>query len=482
MSKIKAGVFIIGFLSLVQIGRAQFDSQSPYSYYGIGNPVGNTLQNGFAMGGVGHALRDSCAINWINPASYSSIMVTQLVFGFEGNFLTRQENGASINNSSVFINQFGIGVPIIHKHKFLNWGMYLGYAPYSNVGYKLADTATVIIGTDTMDAVYNYVGTGGLNRLTWGNGFQLGRHFSLGFNLNYTFGISNRIRTLLLPSDLGYLSSRVDEKTNVNNFSFDIGAQGYFNFNVKRYRLPKRTVYAKTDSTSRRVIVRPNSERDDHGAIDKKYQVTIGGTYNYGGPFQAGFEQVGIQFFQGSFAVDTFLLNPNGNGEIVMPHAFGAGIALANPGIWTLSADFNYKLWNSFKYFDQPDLVLYNSYSLHLGAEWNPYFSDKINAKKGRFWKNIVFRTGARYYSRYYRPDTNPVDEVAFSFGLGLPFGFSPSYDEDLRKHIIISYINVGLEGGIANSRTGGLVNESFFRFSLALSLRDKWFIKRRYN
>lgn len=490
MSKIKTGVFIIGFFSLVQVSRAQFDSQSPYSYFGIGNPVGNTLQNGFAMGGVSHALRDSCFINWVNPASYSSIMTTQLVFGFEGNFLNRQEGGATLHNNNLFINQFGIGVPIMHKHKFVNWGMYLGYSPYSQVGYKLADTNTVVINTDTMNAIYNYAGTGGLNRLTWGNGFQLGKNFSLGFNLNYTFGTSNRIRTLLLPADMGYLSSRVDEKTNVSNFSFDIGAQGYFNFKVKRYKYPKRLVIPsnKTLGTKRTVKKLSINERDDLAVRDADYQVVFGGTYNYGGPFQAGFEQVGIQFFQGSFAVDTFLLNPSGTGEIIMPHAFGAGVALSNPGIWTVSADFNYKLWNSFRYFDQPDLVFYNSYSLHLGAEWTPLIKkdgesvDRLSAKSGRFWKNINYRIGARYYNRYYRPDNNPVDEVAFSFGLGLPFGFSTRFDEDMRKSIIISYINFGIEGGFANSRTSGLVNESFVRFNLSLTLRDKWFVKFKYN
>ncbi len=471
---------------MIQISRAQFDTQSPYSYYGIGNPVGNTLQNGFSMGGVSHSLRDSCAINFMNPASYSSLNVTSLVFGFEGNFLTRNEQGQTLRNNNVFINQFGLGIPVMHKHTFLNWGMYVGYSPHSFVGYKLADTAQVVMNTDTMQAVYNYYGTGGLNRLTWGNGFQLGKNFSIGVNLNYTFGISNRTRSVLLPADQGYLSSRVDEKTNVNSFSFDVGAQGYFNFKVKRYRLPKRIVTPKNDSLKipRIVKILPDSMRDDNGKRDGNYKVVIGGTYNYGNSFMAGFDQVGIQYFAGSLAVDTFLLNPSGTGEIRMPHAFGGGISLSNEGIWTIAADFNYKLWNNFYYFDQPTLVFNNSYSVHLGGEYSPYFEDRfgIGPKKSRFFKNIVYRAGARYYNRYYSPDTKPVDELAFSFGLGLPFGFNSSYDEDLRKQIIISYINVGVEGGFANSRGGGLVNESFVRFNLSVTLRDKWFIKRRYN
>lgn len=458
MLKLKKFIIFFTVLFTVQWSRAQFDSHSPYSYFGIGTPVSNTLQNGFAMGGIAHGLRDSCFVNFINPASYASLDVTQLTFAFEGNFLTRIDKGASYNNNNIFINQFGIGVPIIHRHKFVSWGMYLGYAPYSNVGYRLAQTAEVINGSDTLTANYNYTGAGGLNKITWGNGFSLGKNFSLGFNLHYLFGVSNRTRTLELPINMGYLSSRVDERTTVNAVNFDAGFQSYFNFFVKRK--------SKVADTLR------------------KYQFVIGGTYNYGSSFDAQFSQLGIQYPSTAAAVDTFLLNPDSKGNISMPHSFGLGVLLTNTNIWKVGVDFNYSLWSGFKYFDQPSLSFNDSYSLHLGTEYTPVFADKANAKKGGdFFKHIVYRAGARYNNRFFRPDGNPVDEVAFSLGLGLPFAFDAYWrDEDGKKNTILSYVNLGFEGGFANSRTSGLVNESFFRFTVSLTLRDKWFIKTRYH
>jgi hypothetical protein len=442
---------------MVQLGRAQFDTQSPYSYYGIGNPVSNTLQNGFAMGGVAQGLKDSAFINTLNPASYASLDVTQLVFGFEGNFLTRTENGLDYRNSNVFINQFGLGIPVMHRHRFVNWGMFIGYSPVSHVGYKLTESSTVIINTDTMTAKYTYTGTGGLNKITWGNGFQLGKNFSLGLNLQYLFGTSNRSRTLELPIDKGYLSSRVDEKTSVGALTFDAGFQTFFNFNVKRK-------HRGSDSL-------------------RKYQVVIGGTYNYGNSFNAGFSQLGIQYPATAGSVDTFLLNPDSKGIISMPHGFGVGVLLSNTNVWKVAADFNYKAWSGFKYFDQPSLSFNNSYSFHVGTEYTPRFPSQLDAQqKGRFFKNIAYRVGVRYYSRFYRPDTKPVDEFAVSVGFGLPFGFLKSYDEERGLQTILSYINIGFEGGVGNSRGGGLVNESFYRFTIAVTLRDKWFIKRRYN
>lgn len=476
-------LLIIVIFCTAQFSRAQFDTESPYSYYGIGNPVGNPLQNGFAMGGISQALRDSCYINYLNPASYSSNDVTTLIFGFEGNFLTRTDLGQTFNNNNLFINQFGIAIPVIHKHRFLNWGMYLGYAPFSHVGYKLSDSSTVIMGTDTMLARYNYTGAGGLNKLTFGHGFQLGRHLSLGVNLHYIFGTSSRIRTLDLPAASGYLSSRVEEKTRVNSFSFDAGIQTYFQFRVKRYTTPRRYVFPKEEgqTTFRKDSIVPNKNRKFD--FNHKYQVVIGASYNFGNSIDAGFEQLGIQYLAGTFNVnvDTFLLNPSASGNITMPHGFGGGISLINPGKWMVSADFNYKMWSAFRYFDQPDLVFTNSFSLHLGAEYTPYFENKYTGKRS-FFKNLVYRAGVRYYNRFYQPDSKPVDEFGFSFGMGLPFGFNKSFDADANQKIIISYVNFGVEGGVANTRGGGLVNESFFRFTIGVTLRDKWFNKRYYN
>jgi hypothetical protein len=454
MLKLKTCIFFAVFCSMVQLSRAQFDSQSPYSYYGIGSPVSNSLQNGFAMGGLAHGLRDSCFLNSMNPASYASLDVTQLTFGFEGNFLNRIDNGQSFKNNSVFINQFGLGIPVMHKHRFVNWGMFVGYSPFSHVGYKLSESDSVLIDTQKVFAKYSYTGEGGLNKVTWGNGFQLGKNFSLGFNLNYLFGTSNRSRTLELPISQGYLSSKVDERTNVNAFTFDVGFQSFFDFKVKK----------------------------NGGKDSLKYQFVVGGTYNYGSSFEAGFNQLGIQYPATGSAVDTFLLNPDSKGTISMPHGFGAGVSLANTNVWKVGFDFNYTLWSGFKYFDQPTLQLNDSYSFHLGTEYTPKYAQKVDEKRsGRFFKNIRYRTGMRYNNRYFRPDGNPVDEIAFSAGFGLPFGFTSWRDEDGKTMQVLSYVNLGFEGGFANSRTTSFVNETFFRFTVSLTLRDKWFIKLKY-
>lgn len=443
----------------------QTDTQSPYSFYGLGAISQNPLQNGMAMGGIFNGLRDSTSLNFLNPASYAGIDVTQLSFGFEFNLL----NTSNQTHNNLFINQLGLGIPLMNRKNF-GWGMYFGFSPYSQIGYSFRDTSEVILGPDTVTQRNEYTGDGGLNKLTLGTGFRIGRHFSFGGNVHYLFGVSDRNRSLVLPVADDFLSARVQEKTTVNAVLADFGAQYFGQFKVisrKRPQVPKDSL--------------PNRSR--WPVQEKNYHFCVGATYNLGYTFGADFDQLGIQYFSGSVqtGIDTFLLTPTTRQTVTVPHRFGAGFTISNPDIWTVGADFNYATWSQFTYFDQPTTQYSDSWSISAGVEFLPPYRNR-NSGKAQFFKNFVYRAGARYHSRPLRPDGNPVDEFGFSFGLGLPFGFKKVYNENLDVKNILSYLNIGVEGGFARSQNAGIINETFFRLNVGLSLRDKWFTKRRFN
>lgn len=449
----------------------QTDTQSPYSFYGLGAITQNALPNGFAMGGIYNGLRDSIALNYLNPASYTAIDVTQLTFGFETNLLNFDVNGNPQTSQNLFINQVGMGIPLMNRKKF-GWGMYMGFAPYSQIKYSFSDTTTAIYGTDTITQENVYNGSGGLNKVTLGMAWRIGRHFSFGGNVHYIFGTSDRNRSLSLPISSGYLSSRVQEKTSVNTVFADLGVQYFSTFKViKRIR---------PDDTSRAV----QNDKSKWPVIERHYHYAIGGTYTLGRTFSAGFDQLGIQYFTSSsveYGLDTFYINPASTGKITTPHSFGTGFTISNPEIWTVGADFNYGLWSQFSYFDQPSAKYYDSWNVSAGVEFRPPFRDRYTGKL-QFLKNIVYRAGLKYFNRPLRPDGNPVDQLGISFGLGLPFAGKKFYSENLDIKTIYSYINLGIEGGFAQSRNGGTISETYLRFTMAVSLRDKWFIKRKFN
>lgn len=463
---------ILFFLCLLPATlRGQTDTQSPYSFYGLGAITPNSLQNGMPMGGLAHGLRDSIALNFINPASYSAIDVTQLDFAFETNILRYPAASGDQQNQNLFINQLVLGIPLMNKRRF-GWGMALGFSPYSQIRYSFRDTSTVILGPDTVFQSNQYKGTGGLNKLTFGTGFRVGRHVSFGFNLHYVFGISDRDRSLILPLGQDFLSSRVQEKTKVNTLMVDMGVQYFGKFKV-RHRI--KPVKASKDTLTDKSLWR---------VVEKNYHFCVGGTYNLGHSFDGDFSQLGIQmFYSGGVVsgVDTFLINPSSREDLSIPHQFGVGFTISNPDVWTVGADFNYGNWSSFRYFDQPNVNYSDAFSLHAGVEYTPPYANRYTAKN-LFFRNIVYRGGVRYNSRALRPDGNPVDEMAVSFGLGLPFGFKKIYNEKGDSKSISSFINIGMEGGLARSRNGGVINETFYRLVVGVTLRDKWFVKRRYN
>lgn len=471
----RIGSCITGFilLLLLQLSaslQAQIDTQSPYSFYGIGSPQRNSLQNGSGMGGIFAGLRDSNTVNFLNPAAYTAIDVTQFVFGFENNVIHRTINNQPYRDVNTYINQIGLGVPIIKKKHF-GWGLFMGFSPYSQVGYSFADTVIQYFGNDTVRVKALYNGTGGINQVTLGNGFRLSKYISIGANAHFIFGNTDRNRSLIMPLNQGYLSSRVQEKVNVREFALDVGLQAHHWFKNQRRIRPKEM--PKDSIIPRRLWPLKTS----------RIYFNIGVSYTLGRTINARYDQLGIQYLAGNteLGVDTFKIVPTSQGAITLPHAITAGIHFTNAESWSLAADFNYAKWSDFRYFDQPVSLYHDTWGLSLGAEIDPPYRNK-NLGKNQFFKNILYRAGVRYQNRYFRPDTNPVDEVGISFGFALPMAFGNKVYSETESRRILSYININLEGGVANSRNGGIINENFFRLNVGITIRDKWFIKRRFN
>jgi hypothetical protein len=70
-----------------------------------------------------------------------------------------------------------------------NWGMVVGLIPYSGVGYEIVKDSVYTTAWNTNQTIRNtYTGNGGIDQVFLSNGFQVGKHFSLGVNLSYLFG------------------------------------------------------------------------------------------------------------------------------------------------------------------------------------------------------------------------------------------------------------------------------------------------------
>jgi hypothetical protein len=121
------------------------------------------------------------------------------------------------------------------------------------------------------------------------------------------------------------------------------------------------------------------------------------------------------------------------------------------------------KIWKDID-FTNTLVETRNSNRFSLGIEFP---SSGIRKGSSRM---IFYRFGAEFNGSYLIIDNIPINYRAISFGAGIPVKG------------ILSVINVSLELGQNGSESKGLFKENFCTLHLDLSLKDLWFLKKKYD
>ena len=149
-------------------------------------------------------------------------------------------------------------------------------------------------------------------------------------------------------------------------------------------------------------------------------------------------------------------------GDYSVPRHFGAGIAVQRE-FFRAGADFERSLWKNVD-FANPLLRTRNSNRYSFGVE-----IPSLGERKGT-GRMILYRFGAEFRESYMIIDNQPINYKAISFGAGFPLkGF-------------LSIINVSLELGQDGTLKSGLFRENSVTLHLDMSLRNWWFIKKKYQ
>tara|TARA_B110000046_G_scaffold40521_1_gene44891 strand:- start:39127 stop:40473 length:1347 start_codon:yes stop_codon:yes gene_type:complete len=430
-------LLVFGFL------QAQKNTDSPYSRYGIGTLNTATFSGNFGLGGVGIAWRpfqykplvyDSLSrsnanlndrgsnfINAVNPASFSNISLTT----FEFSVISRNAEYTSGNQSRAGSNtQFGhmsLAVPLGEKA-----GLAFGIKPYSFIGYDYASSDTV--NAELLD--YSYEGSGGVNEIYFGLGYEFLKNFSVGVTGSYYFGelIDNR-RVIYENTSSGFMNSLDERKVRVNSVSYQLGIQ-YFKH------------------------------------LNEKYRVVLGAVLSPGEEFNAEQSRI-VRNYDGEEGLerfrDTALFEDNSKVKVANRAVLGIGVALEKKRNWMLTADLRLNTWGDADF--GPNVELANGQSIHVG------FDKYVNtAGFGPYFTKIGYKAGFRYNSSIVRVNSEDISEFGISFGLSLP----------LRK--TFSTLNFGAEVGQRGKDEAGLTLENFFNLQVGVTINDKWFIKRQYD
>ena len=359
---------VLGFLFMQPIaGKAQNNTNSPYSMYGLGELKSQLNPVNSAMGGAGLAMSSTRFINTLNPASYQGIDSMTFIFdtGVDGNYSTFKSQGESASLQNANFSYLAIGWRI---NKKIAAGF--GLNPFSSSGYEINTTAE-IDGVRNSEYPLNIIGSGDISRAYAGLSYAIVNNLSIGVKTSFLFGSLQQTQYHNLSS-IGS-SSIYNETTNYfHNFYFEFGAQ--YAFNVKHYNVRVGAIF----NPGQKLVTKED------------YQI-----YNSSGTI-----------------LDE---DSEDNNDFSIPMEFGLGIAISNNKNLLYVADAGFQKWSNYSY-DLTDVKLKNNPYLRTGIEYTPTTNFMAS-----FVKRVNYRLGFRYAKSYLELRNNQLQEYNVSFGFGLP-------------------------------------------------------------
>jgi len=391
----------------------------PYTRYGIGDLQSGANVLARGMGYQTAALINPYAVNTENPASYASLKLTTYELGLAAGLRTLKSGGNEYSTGTATLSYLNIGIPV-GKHAGIN----LGLKPHSRVYYRMMeDTAIQGLGNNT----YVHSGDGGLNYAFFGAAGTYGG-FSLGVNAGYLFGTTRNSGVLQQSEGGNILSSEFSRYNKVGGLYWSAGAMYEEGSSLK----------LRTGATL--------SMAQELNVWQDEYWInfrTLGGVIDR----------------------DTTLSTLEQRGKMRLPLSGSIGVQLIGEDTWSVGAEFNTTQWSDYRNLGLSDSVTDRSMRLGVGGSFTPDATSLYN-----YLQRITYRLGGYYGKDYVRLRGTDIYYYAVTIGASLPFRRSADR------------IHTAFELGRRGTQSNGLVLENFYRFSLGISLNDRWFIKRKYD
>lgn len=406
---------------------AQSDISSPYSRFGLGSMSrnhSNTIIQG--MGGICNALDGKYLLNNANPASYAEIDSLTFLFdaGFYMRYVTYRTADAVEKGSDASFDYFDLGFGVT---KWLKMG--LGVSPFSNRTYS--STADYVWSQDYPYSI-DYKGSGGLNKLYWSSGLKIFKGLSLGVKVNYIFGNLTDETVLYYPDYTLLHNEKRTINLNFSDVTCDLG-----------------------------MILKHQFGND--------YKIVFGATYSFPRKMNAHRNVFIRTMFKGygSYSEtmrDTILYEAMKPTSVNYPQSLGAGITLQKGESWLIGVDFNWSNWEAFRMNNVND-SLQNSWNVAIGGCFTPR-----NTSVSSYFRKVTYRAGLHYEQTCFDIYNTTINRYGMSLGIGLPIPRA------------MTSLNLAFDFGKMGTTANNLIEESYFNISIGVSIRDKWFVKRRYK
>lgn len=417
--------FLIAFFCVAAHGLfAQNGTISPYSYFGIGDLRDNGTVENQMMGGIS-MYGDSIHLNLTNPAAYSKLKLTAYTAGLSHTEFRLKDWNEQQNISVTNLDYLAIGFPVAN-----NVGVGFGLMPYSSVGYSLRNETTTGSGANVINV---FTGEGGLNRVYASIGFEPIKNLSLGATVNFNFGTLNYERIQSVEDvQFGTLDRR---ESRINGYDFNYAANYTPTIN------DKYTLYASVLVNTQGNLVSTNSERLGSFSLVNGSEIEV---------------------------IDVNLDATNlRHTELKIPTRTTVGLGFGENKKWFLGGEYSFQQFSDFQNaFLGLDNITYNDAATY---SFGGYFVPDYRSLSSYF-KRVTYRAGLRYDVTGMVVNNKEINNFGITFGLGLPLGNS------------FSNLNLGFELGRRGTTDANLVEESYLKINLGLSLNDRWFIKKKIN
>lgn len=407
---------------------AQSGTNSPYSQYGLGVLSDQTSGFNRGMNGVGLGFHEHNQINYLNPASYSSIDSLSFILdaGISGQITNFEENGVKKNAKNANFEYVVAGF-----RAFKHVGVSFGVLPFTNVGYNYSSSSK--IGSVFSDETHTttFKGEGGLHQVYLGAGWAPVKGLSIGANIAYLWG--NYSKTVYdSKSVTGAKSETRLYSTQVNSYKLDLGVQ-----------------YT--------------------AQLTKKDAVTVGVTYTPGHGLGATADMTQYSTDSQTSVSDTTTYSVDK--AFKLPDMFGVGLMWNHNNQWKVGFDYTLQKWGSLEYPDFNGKTYAMTKGLYSDrSKYNLGLQYCYGENNRHFFKRVQYRAGVSYATPYVK--VNGLDgpkELSVSAGFGIPI--KNNYNHR-------SYLNIS--GQWVRSSAQDLIKENTFRLNIGFTFNEEWFRKWR--
>ncbi|MDO4228390.1 MAG: hypothetical protein Q4C98_01120 [Capnocytophaga sp.] len=422
---------IILFVALFSVTYTVFSQQtteSPYSYYGIGELNSNSTIEESAMGGIG-IFADSTRVNMQNPASLTHLKYTAFMAGLSFERKKIVSNTTKLTSKATSLDYVALGFPIVDK-----LGVSLGLKPYSSVGYKLASKQTV----DGAEHLSQFEGNGNVNQAFLSSGYEIYKGLSLGASLKLNFGKTEMTDQLNI-SGADFITQEYS-KSLYRGVSTNIGL--YYERPLKnKLKLSTSLVYT------------PESKLNS----DNERTISTLGYANNGQQYTLVVKETQAVDLAATGLKET---------KLTLPSQFEIGVGVGEDQKWFAGLEYTHSNTKKFSnpFLSTTNVTYENGYTFALGGFYIPQYNSFSS-----YWNRVTYRVGMRYEKTGIMLNNESIKDFGISFGLSLPVkGFSN--------------LTAGFEYGQKGTLKQNLIKENYFNFKIGFSLNDKWFQRTKYQ